>query len=344
MNEQATRAHELQLGYALSSEEHEPRDLVRHAQMAEERGFDFALISDHYHPWTGRQGQASFVWTVIGAIAATTVRMRLGTGVTCPGLRIHPAIIAQASATAAAMMPGRFFLGVGTGENLNEHILGDRWPPSDERRNMLEEAIAIVRALWDGDEVTFRGDHYTVENAKLYTRPWVPPPLYVAASGPLAAELAGRQGDGLISTSPDDTLVDRFLEARGADDAPGSEGVPRIGQLTVCWASDEPSARSIAREIWPNAALHGELSVELPLPAHYEQATTDVTEAQIAERVVCGPDPQRHLDAIARFRDAGFDHVYVHQIGPDQKGFMDFYEEDILPALRPTMPSATPPA
>jgi G6PDH family F420-dependent oxidoreductase len=329
-----TRQIRTSLGYALSSEEHHPLDLVRHAVTAEEHGFDYALISDHFHPWTERQGESGFVWAVIGAIAAQTTRLRLGTGVTCPTLRLHPAIVAHASATAATLMPGRSFLGLGTGENLNEHILGQRWPASDVRRGMLEEAISIIRALWDGEEVSHRGAYYTVENARLFTRPEVPPPLFVAASGERAADLAGRQGDGLITTAPDADLIAAFHDARqppaGHDPA---DRPPVYGQLTVCWAPDEAAARATALEWWPTAALHGELTVELPLPAHFEQATTDVTEEQIAAQVVCGPDPQRHLDAIASYADAGIDHVYVHQVGPDQAGFMRFYAEEIMPHL-----------
>jgi G6PDH family F420-dependent oxidoreductase len=322
------------LGYALSSEEHPPSDLVRHAAMAEEHGFEYALISDHFHPWTERQGESSFVWTVIGAIVGATRRLRLGTGVTCPMIRIHPAIVAQASATAAALMPGRFFLGVGTGENLNEHVLGDRWPPSEVRREMLDEAISIIRALWDGEEISHRGRHYTVENARLFTRPDVTPPLLVAASGERAAELAGRWGDGLIVTGPDAALIKAFRDARAsASSDRGDDDAPVYGQLTVCWAPDEAAARATALEWWPTAALHGELTVELPLPAHFEQATTDTTEDQVAARIVCGPDPDRHLKAIAEYVEAGIDHVYVHQVGPDQVGFMRFYADEVMPRL-----------
>src|SRR5438552_901542 len=197
----------VELGYALSSEEHTPNNLVRYAQRAEEVGFAFALISDHYHPWIDQQGHSPFVWSVIGGIAQATQRLRLGTGVTCPTIRTHPAIIAQAAATAAAMMPGRFFLGVGTGENLNEHILGNRWPPHDQRLAMLEEAIEVMRLLWQGGEQTYRGHFYTVENARLFTLPDEPLPVMIAASGTRAAQAAGRIGDGLISTKPEAEIV-----------------------------------------------------------------------------------------------------------------------------------------
>ena len=315
------------IGYAMSSEEHQPNDLVQQARQAEEAGFTFALISDHYHPWIDRQGHSPFVWCVIGGIAQATERLRLGTGVTCPIMRIHPAIIAQAAATATAMMPGRFFLGVGTGENLNEHILGQRWPPHDVRLAMLEEAVAVMRQLWQGGQQTHRGQYYTVENARLYTLPPAPPPVMVAASGPKAAEAAGRLGDGLISTAPQDQLVQQFEAAGGA-------GKPRYGQLTVCWAADEATARRTAYEWWPNAGLQGELSQELPTPAHFEQAVQLVTEEMVGQAVICGPDPQRHIQAIQEYVDAGFDHVYIHQIGPDQAGFLRFYQREVLPRFR----------
>src|SRR3954447_22374090 len=233
----------VELGYALSSEEHSPRELVRHAVAAERAGFSFALISDHFHPWTDSQGQSPFVWSVIGAIAQATEKLRLGTGVTCPTMRIHPAVIAQAAATSSLLMPGRFFLGVGTGENLNEHILGDRWPSHEERAEMLEEAVTIIRQLWEGGLVSYRGRHYQVDRARLYSVPDEPPPIAVAAGGEGAAELAGRIGNALIATAPDADLVEEFEEAGGA-------GKPRYGQVTVCWAEDEDEAVETAYEWW----------------------------------------------------------------------------------------------
>jgi coenzyme F420-dependent glucose-6-phosphate dehydrogenase len=317
----------LKIGYALSSEEHAPNDLVRYAQRAEEAGFDFALISDHYHPWIDHQGHSPFVWSVIGGIAQATQRLALGTGVTCPTMRIHPAIIAQAAATSAAMMPGRFFLGVGTGENLNEHILGDRWPPHDIRQEMLEEAVEAIRLLWQGDTLTYRGVHYTIENARIYTLPDQLPPILVAASGPHAAEAAGRIGDGLITTAPEAELLKHF-------EAGGGSGKPCYGQLAVCWGHDEAAARRTAYEYWPTAAVRGELSQELPTPAHFEQAAEMVHEEDVAQAIICGPDPERHIAGVQEFVDAGYDHVYIHQIGLDQEGFFRFYERDVLPKLR----------
>jgi coenzyme F420-dependent glucose-6-phosphate dehydrogenase len=313
----------IEIGYSLSAEEHSPAELVRDAVAAEEAGFSFALISDHFHPWTDQQGQSAFVWAVIGAIAQATENLRLGTGVTCPTMRIHPAVIAQAAATSALLMPGRFFLGVGTGENLNEHVLGDRWPSHEERSEMLEEAVSIIRELWEGGLVSHRGRHYTVDRARIYSVPDEPPPIAVAAAGENAAELAGRIGDALIATAPDAELVQQFEDAGGA-------GKARYGQLTVCWGKSERDAIRTAHEWWPNAALQGDLTQELPLPRNFRQATELVTDAQVAEAVVCGPDADRHREAIDEFEQAGFDHVYVHQVGPDQAGFLRFYEREIL--------------
>jgi G6PDH family F420-dependent oxidoreductase len=224
------------------------------------------------------------------------------------------------------MMPGRFFLGVGTGENLNEHVVGRGWPSADVRLAMLEEAVEIVRLLWRGEAMSFHGRHYTLEDARLYTLPPEPPRIMVAAGAPRAAELAGRIGDGLVSTAPEADLVERFRAAGGA-------GKPTIGMLHVCFAQDEGDARRTAHEWWPNSAIRGELGQELPLPRHFEQAASMVTEDDTAKVIVCGPDPARHLDAIAEFADAGFDHVYVHQIGPEQEPFLTFYEREVLPAL-----------
>ncbi len=322
------------LGYKLSSEEHGPTDLVRHAQRAEEVGFAFAMVSDHYHPWVDRQGHSPFVWPVIGAVAQATRRLGIGTGVTCPTMRLHPALAAQAAATAAAMLPGRFLFGVGAGENLNEHILGQHWPPAEVRREMLEEAIAVIRLLWRGGVHSHRGRHYTVEKARIYTLPEALPPILVAASGRRAAELAGRIGDGLIGVTPDAGLVRAFQIAGGA-------GKPCYGEATVCWAASEAEARRTAHEWWSLAAMPGELPAELRLPAHFEQAGRMVGEEDVAQAVACGPDPERHLAAIRRYADAGYDHVWIHQVGPDQDGFFRFYEREIIPKFRdPATPAA----
>lgn len=315
----------LQIGYKLSSEEHPPLELVRQARRAEATGFSFAMISDHFHPWTDRQGHSPFVWSVIGAIANATEKLIVGTAVTCPTVRIQPAIVAHAAATAAAMMPGRFILGLGTGENLNEHIFGDRWPPARIRREMLAEGVQIIRDLWSGKQKSHYGEYYQVENARIYTLPDQLPPIMIAAGGSQSATLAGEIGDGLVGTAPEPELFKAF-------DAAGGAGKPRFGELTVCWAQDEKKARQLAYEMWPIAALQGPLLSELALPSYFEQAAGMVDENDVAETVICGPEPQRHLEAIKKYADAGYDHVFIHQIG-DQDGFFEFYKREVLPKI-----------
>jgi coenzyme F420-dependent glucose-6-phosphate dehydrogenase len=320
------KEHETELGFSLSSEEHRPNALVEQARRAEEVGFGFALISDHFHPWLDQQGQSPFVWAVLGGIARETSSLRVGTGVTCPLIRVHPAIVAQAAATCGDMYEGRFFLGLGTGERLNEHVLGERWPTAGERREMLEEAIEVIRMLWEGGTQSHRGRYYRVEQARIYTLPQPAPPIYVAGVGRATASLAGRLADGLISIQPSAELVGAFSGAGGGQK-------PRLGQLTVCWAASEEEARGIARKWWPNAALPGVLNSELSTPSQFEAAAALVSQEMMDEKLVLGPDPERHLAAIEEFERAGFDHVYVHQVGPDQEGFFRFYEREVLPSV-----------
>jgi len=299
---------------------------VRNAVMAEQAGFTWAMISDHYHPWIDRQGNAPFVWSVIGGIAQATERLHLGTGVTAPIIRIHPAVLAQAAATSAAMMPGRFFLGVGTGENLNEHVTGAHWPPYPVRAEMLKEAVEIMRLLWQGGLKSYRGQHFTVENARLYTLPDQPPPIMVAAGGPKSAKLAAEIGDGLVNSSPQKDVVDMYNRAGGKDK-------PKHAQFTMCWARTKDEALNTAFETWPTSALKGTLTQELPLPSNFEDAASMVTKDMIAESIVHGPDPEPFVAGIRKYIDAGFTHVYLSQIGPDQEGFIDFWKRELKPAL-----------
>ena len=316
----------LQFGYHLSSEEHGPAELVRYAVGAEAAGFSFAFISDHFHPWTDRQGHSPFVWGVLGAIAMETERLVLCTGVTCPTMRTHPAIIAHAAATTAALMPGRFILGLGTGERLNEHILGAPWPTAETRREMLVEAIEIIRALWTGELVTHHGRFFTVEQARLYDLPPAPPPIFLAAGGSLMGALAGEVADGIIAAEPSAEVVDAFSHA-GTDK-------PRWGQMKVCWGNNESAARRTAHEWWPIASLPGRLGLELAIPSDFEAATSLVREEQVAEDVICGPDPARYIERVRAFADLGFERVAFHQVGPDQEGFLQFAEVELLPRLR----------
>ncbi|HEX5365594.1 MAG TPA: TIGR03557 family F420-dependent LLM class oxidoreductase [Acidimicrobiales bacterium] len=314
-----------ELAYALSSEEHDARTLVATAQRAEQAGFRSVWISDHYHPWIDRQGQSPFVWSVIGGIAATT-GLRVTTGVTCPTTRIHPAIIAQAAATSSNMLPdGRFVLGVGSGEALNEHILGDRWPPVDVRLAQLAEAIEVIRELWRGGQVTHRGPHYTVENARIYTTPSGEVPIVVSAFGPESLRVAAEHGDGWVTTGPDADLLGAYRAAGGTGRTYGS--------FKACWGDDEGAARKLAHEIWPTSGVPGQLHQDLPTPTHFEQASAKVTVEDATEGTPCGPDPAPYVQAFRAFVGAGFDEVAVTQIGPDQEGFFRFYERDLRDQL-----------
>jgi G6PDH family F420-dependent oxidoreductase len=313
------------VGYFLSSEEWLPQDLVTQARTAEQAGFQALWISDHYHPWNDEQGQSPFVWSVIGALSAAT-RLPVTTAVTCPTVRIHPAVIAQAAATAAVLLDGRFALGVGSGEALNEHILGAAWPSADVRLEMLEEAISVIRLLWEGGFKDHRGRHYVVDNARIYTLPPAPPPIYVSAFGPKALSLAARAGDGLISMSPDADTVRSFRDSGGGDR-------PVQGGYKVCWGTDEARARRTAHRLWANAGLPGELSQVLPSPRHFEQASALVTEDTMGKAFPCGNDVKAHVERLQAFVDAGFDEIYVNQIGPEQDGFFEFYAEHVLPEV-----------
>jgi coenzyme F420-dependent glucose-6-phosphate dehydrogenase len=313
----------MEIGYAFSSEEHAPADLVRHARAAEEAGFGFGLISDHIHPWVDAQGHSAFVWSVIGAIAEATNRMRIGTGVTCPMIRIHPAIIAHAAATSACLMPGRFFLGVGTGENLNEHVLGAKWPASDVRLEMLEEAIEVMRLLWQGDYQTHRGKHYTVENLRIFDLPGEPIEVAVAAMQPKAARLAGRVGDALINVAPGKEIVREFEEG-------GGNGKAKYGQVTVCFAESKEQAKKTAFEVWPNTLVEGSASQELPLPGDFEQLVKNRKPSELEGKIVLGSEPDDYLQELQEYEQAGFTHVYIHQIGPDQEGFLEFAKSELL--------------
>ncbi|MFJ8941904.1 TIGR03557 family F420-dependent LLM class oxidoreductase [Streptomyces sp. NPDC102395] len=312
-------------GYFLSTEEHRPADLIEQARMAEQAGFQALWISDHYHPWNDAQGQSPFVWSVIGALSEA-VSLPIETAVTCPTVRMHPAVVAQAAATAAVMTEGRFRLGVGSGEALNEHILGDAWPPAQVRLEMLEEAIQIMRRLFTGEEVSHHGTHYTVENARLYTVPDEPVPIDISGFGPKATALAARVADGYITMMPEESMVEQFRKGGGG-------GKPVSGGTKVCYGTDREEALRTAHRLWANELLPGELGQILPTPRHFEQAQSLVTEDMVRENRVCGDDVDEHVSALTAFADAGFDRVYVNQIGPDQRGFFDFYRTKVLPQL-----------
>jgi G6PDH family F420-dependent oxidoreductase len=316
----------MQLGIGLSSEELGPKELVRCAALAETAGFTTAWVSDHFHPWIDAQGESPFVWSVLGGIAQATERLRVGTGVTCPIMRIHPAVIAQAAATTQAMFDGRFWLGVGSGEALNEHIVGLKWPEADIRLEMLDEAVDVIRSLWQGTTQSHYGTFFTVENARIYTLPDPPPPIYVSAFGPKSVELAAHIGDGLVSTKPDADLLQKYDELGGRG--------PKLAQVKVAWAERVEDAQDLAFKLWPTSGLSGELSQELPSPKHFEQAVSVLHKEDVVSSFPCGPNPQAHIDAIRKYADAGYDEIYVTQVGREQQeGFIRFYEREVLPAF-----------
>jgi G6PDH family F420-dependent oxidoreductase len=314
-------------GYFLSCEEFGPAELVRQARLAEQAGFRKLWISDHFHPWNDEQGQSPFVWSVIGALSEAT-NLPITTAVTCPTVRVHPAVIAQAAATASVQTGGGFTLGVGTGEALNEHIFGAAWPSAPVRRAMLEEAVELIRALHRGPEVEYQGEHYKVSNARIYTLPadGQPVPIYVSGFGPRSAELAGRIGDGFLSVGPNAELIDIFRSSGGGDR-------PAQGGLKVCYGPSEDDAVATAHRLWPNDHLPGELAQVLPTPRHFEQASTLVTREQVADAVPCGPELGRYVEAIHEYERAGYDEIYIGQIGPDQNGFFDFWTERLAGEL-----------
>lgn len=315
----------MRIGISLSSEELAPRELVRQAKLAEEAGFQGIWLSDHFHPWNDAQGHSPFIWSTIGAIAEATRKIPLTTAVTCPTVRIHPAIIAQAAATSACLLEGRFVLGLGSGEALNEHILGDRWPEASERLEMLREAVEVIRLLWSGGFRSFRGRHYRVENARVYDLPEKLPPILISAFGEKALAVAADIGDGFVTTSPAKGNVERFRsEAR--------RGRLIAGGTKVCWAPSVEEAQRTAHRLWATLALPGELSQVLPTPRHFEQVTSIVTEELVAEQVPCGPDLEAHFEVIQSFAEAGFDELYIQQIGSDER-FFEIYASEVLPRL-----------
>jgi G6PDH family F420-dependent oxidoreductase len=313
------------LGYFLSCEEFHPKELVRQAVRAESAGFERLWISDHFHPWNDEQGHSPFVWSVIGALSQAC-SLPITTAVTCPIMRIHPAVIAQAAATSAAQLDGRFVLGLGTGEALNEHITGQHWPPSAIRRQMLEEAVEVIRKLFSGEQTSHHGRYFTVENARIYTLPDSPAPIYISGFGPHAARLAGRIGDGYQSTMASTELLSAFREAGGA-------GKPTQAGFKVCHASKAEEGVRTAHRLWPNEYLPGELAQILPSPAHFEQASSLVLVSTVEKSVPTGPDAKPYIDRIQEFADAGYDEVYIQQIGPEQDRFFDFWESEIAPEL-----------
>lgn len=321
-----------EFGYTLLGEEHGPRELVDIARRAEDAGFDFLVASDHYHPWVSEQRHSPYAWSVLGAVATVTEQVELATMVTCPTVRYHPAVVAQKAATISLMSEGRFTLGVGAGEYLNEHVVGQGWPPVDVRHEMLAEAIEVCRLLWQGGYRSYRGQHYTVDDARLFDLPDEQIPVAVAASGPASARLAGQVGDGVIAIEPDHDIVDGFRRA-------GGDGKPAWCQIAVCWSEDPQAALLTAHERFRWSALGWKVMSELPNPVNFDRATGAVTPELLAGTIPHGPDPQEYLDAVTQYTEAGYNRVALYQIGDDQEGFLRFWEQDLRPRLAEVAPA-----
>ncbi|MGR0321032.1 TIGR03557 family F420-dependent LLM class oxidoreductase [Agromyces sp. ZXT2-3] len=315
----------IRYGYKLAAEGFDPKELVRQARLAEEAGFDFVEISDHFHPWLDAQGHSPFAWSVLGAIAASTDRVGLATGVTCPTVRYHPAIIAQAAATTSLLSDGRFTLGLGAGERLNEHVVGAGYPAVGERQAMLREAIEIIRLLWSGGYHSYDGRYLALEDARVFDLPDELPLIAVAAGGPDAAELAAELGDAMFGTDPDASLIEAYRSAGGSG--------PRYGEVGVSWAPDADAAATAAHALSRWSLLGWKVMSELPNPANFEAASEYVRVEDVREQVPCGPDVAAHAEAVRAYEQAGYDRLAIMDLGPDQDGFFEFFANELKPAL-----------
>lgn len=315
----------MEIGYSLICEEHPPEDLLANAASAERAGFELLAVSDHFHPWLDSQGQSPFAWSVLAALTERT-GLPLVSLVTCPVKRYHPAVVAQMAATTARMAPGGFTLGLGSGENLNEHVVGGDWPDPVVRQDALEEATGIIADLLEGDELTHYGRWFTVDRARLYTLPDTTPDIALAAGGSDAAELAAELDAALIIVGPQDDLVETYREAGG----PG----PVIAQASVCWHEDADRAREIVRERWRQGALGWDANAELPTPDAFEAATQHVGQEDAVGSTPVGSDLATYRESLEQFREAGVERLAIHNIGTEQQGFLDWAERELLPAVR----------
>jgi G6PDH family F420-dependent oxidoreductase len=316
----------MKIGYKLFAEGYDPKEIVRQAVEAERAGFDFVEVSDHFHPWLYDHGHSGFAWSMLAAIAARTETIGLATGVTCPSIRYHPAIVAQAAATTALLSDDRFTLGVGAGEQLNEHIVGRGWPSVSERHEIFREALEIIRLLWSGGYHSYEGKHLRLEDARVFDLPETPPPIAVAIGGSRAAAIAAEQGDGIFTTDPDSKLVSAY-EAAGGSGA-------RYAEVPLAWAPDEESAARSAHKLFRFGLLGWKVLSELPNPINFEQATEFIEVDDVREVFACGPDAARHLEVARQFADAGFDHLALVNAGPDPDGFFDFFAAELAEPLR----------
>ena len=322
----------MRVGHKLIAETYDPIEIVRQAVEAERAGFDFVEISDHYHPWLSGSGHSGFAWSMLAAIAGKTTEIGLGTGVTCPTMRYHPAITAQAAATTALLSDGRFFLGLGSGENLNEHVIGKPWPSIDVRQSMLREAIEIIRLLWDGGR-SYDGKHLQISDARVFDLPEELPTIAVAAGGKRSARIAAELGDALFATEPDAQLVATYADA-------GADG-PRFAEVPLSWARDEDSAAASAYEKFRFGLTGWKVQAELPNPVNFDVATAFVTQEHILASFGCGADPDRHLEVVQEFVDAGFDQLILTNAGPDPDGFFDFFAHVLQPKIRALAPDGS---
>lgn len=316
----------IKLGYKLMSEEHGPEALLRNVRRAEQAGFDFAAISDHYFPWLEEQGHAPFAWSVLGALAQATERLGLMTAVTCPIMRYHPAIIAQAAATMGLLTNGRFTLGVGAGERLNEHVVGAGWPGVLERHERLSEALDIIQGLLAGELTAYRGEYFTLDHARLFDRPRRKPEVIMAAGGPHAARLAAEKADGLIITEARADLLEAFSEA-------GGKG-PLYAEIALCCAAQEDEAKRTAHRYFRWSVSGWPVQAELPHEGAFAAASKHVSVDAVAQEITCGPSADRHIEAIQEYVQLGCDRIILTQIGPDQDFFFELFEQKIAPALR----------
>jgi G6PDH family F420-dependent oxidoreductase len=316
----------MRIGYKLFAEGLDPKEIVRQAVEAERAGFDFIEVSDHFHPWLHNHGHSGFVWSMLAAMAERTEKLGLATGVTCPFIRYHPAIIAQAAATTAILSDERFTLGVGAGEQLNEHVVGRGWPAPKVRHEMLREALEIIRLLWSGGYHSYEGKHLTLERARVFDLPDSSPEIAVAIGGARGADIAAELGDGIFATDPDADLVKAYSDA-------GGNGAKYV-EVPLAWAPDEQAAAESAHELFRFGLLGWGVLSELPNPANFEEATKFTTVDDVREAFACGPDRERHLEVAKEFAGAGFDHLALVNAGPDPDGFFEFYANELDGPLR----------
>ncbi|MEU4379830.1 TIGR03557 family F420-dependent LLM class oxidoreductase [Micromonospora echinofusca] len=316
----------MRIGYKLAAEGYGPQEIIRQAVRAEQVGFDFVEMSDHFHPWLDTQGHSSFTWSVLGAVAAKTERIGLATGVTCPTVRYHPAIIAQAAATMALVSEGRFTLGVGAGERLNEHVVGQGFPSVRGRHERLREALEIIRLLWQGGYRSYEGKHLQLEDARVFDLPETPPVIAVAASGRSSATMAAELGDGLFVTEPEASIVEHYRQA-------GGDG-PRYAEVPMAWAADDQQAVQAVLETSRWMVTGWKVMSELPNPVNFDAASAYVEERHVRELFSVGPDPEAHVAHVRAYVEAGYDHVVLQNAGPDPDGFLDFFAGDLAARLR----------